>query len=173
MLLVCGGHGYGIRNSEGTRVFKLCAAADLVTTNTYFIKCDSHLLTYSSGNACSKIDNILVWKRDFKSVRDVKVTESERCVLQHKLLVGDLELNTTFSKSRSIPPKQKLSELSDQGICLVWKLCSWEGSSFKIHIILTELGTTSKLACLILVILFVVGHSVVIVEERKHGGEMM
>ena len=23
-----GGHGYGIRNSEGTRVFKICAAAD-------------------------------------------------------------------------------------------------------------------------------------------------
>ena len=126
MLLVCGGHGYGIRNSEGTRVFKLRAAADLVTTNTYFIKCDSHLLTYSSGNACSKIDNILVWKRDFKSVRDVKVTESERCVLQHKLLVGDLELNTTFSKSRSIPPKQKLSELSDQGICLQFGNCVHE-----------------------------------------------
>ena len=42
---VHGGHGYGIKNSEGTRIRKLCAAADLVITNTYFIKCDSQLLT--------------------------------------------------------------------------------------------------------------------------------
>ena len=40
------GHGYGIRNSEGTRVLKLCAAADLVITNKYFTKCDCQLLTY-------------------------------------------------------------------------------------------------------------------------------
>ena len=50
------GYGFGIRNSEGTRVLELCAAADLVITNTYFIKCDSHLLSYHSGNACSQID---------------------------------------------------------------------------------------------------------------------
>ena len=31
-----GGHGYGVRNSEGTRILELCAAADLVITDTYF-----------------------------------------------------------------------------------------------------------------------------------------
>ena len=47
---------YIIRNSEAIRVLKLCAAADLVTTNTYFTtKCDNHILTYRSGNACSQI----------------------------------------------------------------------------------------------------------------------
>ena len=55
-----GGHGYGIRNSEGTRVLELYAAADLVITNTYFTKCDSHLLTYRCGNACSQVDYVLV-----------------------------------------------------------------------------------------------------------------
>ena len=55
-----GGHGYGIRNSEGTRVLELCTAADLVITNTYFTKCDSHLLTYRCGNACSQVDYVLV-----------------------------------------------------------------------------------------------------------------
>ena len=55
-----GVYGYGITNLEGTKAYKLCAAADLVITNTYFTKCDSQLLTYRSGNGCSQIDYILV-----------------------------------------------------------------------------------------------------------------
>ena len=46
-------------------------------------------------------------------------------------------------------------------------------SPFKIHRILTELGTKSKLTCLMLVILLVVGHRLVSQEERKHGGGTM
>ena len=95
-------------------MFKLRAAADLVITNAYFTKYDRHLLTYHSGNACSKIDHVLVWKNDFKSVCDVKVIGSEEFVLEHKLLVGDLELDATFSKSHCIPLKRKLWKLSDQ-----------------------------------------------------------
>ena len=72
-----GGHGYGVRNPEGTRILELCAAADLVITDTFFTKCDSQLLTFRSGNACSQIDYILVPKSDFKSVRDVKVIGGE------------------------------------------------------------------------------------------------
>ena len=55
-----GGYGYGIRNSHGTSVLEFCFAADPVITNTYFIKCDSHLLSYCSGNAYAQIDDILV-----------------------------------------------------------------------------------------------------------------
>ena len=40
-----GGHGYGVRNPEGTRILELCVAADLVITNTFFTKCDSQLST--------------------------------------------------------------------------------------------------------------------------------
>ena len=103
-----GGHGYGVRNPEGTRILELCAAADLVITNTYFTKCDSQLLTFHSGNACSQTDYILVRKSDYKFVRDVKFIGGEECVSQHELLVRDLELNTSFSKSRCIPLKRKL-----------------------------------------------------------------
>ena len=74
MLLVCGnlnghvgktssgfeglhaGYEYGVRSPEGTRTLELCAAADLVITNTFFTKCDSQLLTFCSGNAWSQID---------------------------------------------------------------------------------------------------------------------
>ena len=103
-----GGLGYGVRNPEGTRILELCAAADLVITNTYFTKCDSQLLTFHSGNACSQTDYILVRKSDYKFVRDVKFIGGEECVSQHELLVRDLELNTSFSKSRCIPLKRKL-----------------------------------------------------------------
>ena len=72
-----GGHGYGVRNPEGTRILELCVAADLVITDTFFTKCDSQLLTFRSGNTCSQIDYILVQKSDFKSVRDVKVIGGE------------------------------------------------------------------------------------------------
>ena len=100
-----GGHGYGVRNPYGTRILELSAAADLIITNKYFTKCDSQLVTFRSDDPCSQNDYILVQKSDFKSVCDVKVIGGEECVSQHKLLVGDLELNTSFSKSRCIPPK--------------------------------------------------------------------
>ena len=58
--VIHGVYGYGITNLEGTKAYELCAAADLVITNTYFTKWDSQLLTYRSGNGCSQIDYILV-----------------------------------------------------------------------------------------------------------------
>ena len=122
-----GGHAYGVRNSESTRVLELCAAADLVITNTYFTKFNSQLLTYRSGNSCSQIDYIIVRKSDFKSLRDVKAIGSEECAWQHKLLIGDLVLNTTSNKSSCIPPKRKFWRLSDLQVRLnIWKLCSWK-----------------------------------------------
>ena len=34
--VIHGVYGYGITNLEGTKAYELCAAADLVITNTYF-----------------------------------------------------------------------------------------------------------------------------------------
>ena len=124
---ILGGHAYGIKNSEGTCVLEICAAVDLVITNTYFTKFNSQLLTYRSGNSCSQIDYIFVRKSDFKSQRDVKAIGSDEYAWQHKLLVRDLELDTTFNKSSCIPPKRKFWRLSDLDVRLhIWKLCSWK-----------------------------------------------
>ena len=128
---VHGGHGCGVRNQEGTRILELCAAADLVITNTYFTKRDSQLLTFRSGNAYSQIDYILVRKSDFKFVRDVKVISGEECVSQQKLLVGDLGLNTSFSKSpNSIPPKRKLWKLSNPEVRLQYRNSVHESAQY-------------------------------------------
>ena len=69
-------------------------------------------------------------KSDFKSLLDVKVIESEECVSQPKLLVRDIELNTTFSKSRCIPPKRKLWKLSDLDVLLRFGNCVHESAQF-------------------------------------------
>ena len=47
-------------------------------------------------------------------------------VSQHKLLVGDFELNTLFSKSRCTPPKRKLWKLSNPEVRLEYGNCVHE-----------------------------------------------
>ncbi|KAK6011204.1 hypothetical protein OSTOST_23722, partial [Ostertagia ostertagi] len=42
--------GYGARNEDGCRILDFAEANDLVITNTFFKKRESHLVTYASGN---------------------------------------------------------------------------------------------------------------------------
>ena len=118
-----GGHGYGVRNPEGSRILELCSAADLVITNTHFTKPDSQLVTFRSGGAQSQIDYILTRKSDRKSVRNVKVIGGEECTTQHKLLVADLEIysSSLFSKPRVIPPRLKLWKLKEPEVLNLYR----------------------------------------------------
>ena len=50
---VHGGHGFGSHNADGIRILDLCSAANLAITNIYFMKPNSHLVTYWPGNSCS------------------------------------------------------------------------------------------------------------------------
>ena len=105
---------------------------------------------------------------------DVKVIGGEECVSQHKLLVGGFELNTSFSKSRCAPPKQKLWKFSNPEVRLEYENCVHESAQFfKTHRILTVPGPKSKTVCLMHVILCVVGHGVVSQNVKKHGCRMM
>ena len=63
---VHGGSGYGERNADGDRVLEFAVANDFVIGNTFFVKRDSHLITYQSGNAKTQIDFILLRKRNLK-----------------------------------------------------------------------------------------------------------
>ena len=56
------GSGYGERNADGDRVLEFAVANDFVIGNTFFVKRDSHLITYQSGNAKTQIDFILLRK---------------------------------------------------------------------------------------------------------------
>ena len=93
-------------------------------------------------------------------MRDVKVSGGKECVSQHKLLVGDFELSTSFSKSCCASPKRKLWKFSNPEVRLEYENCVHESAQFfKTHRILTVPGLKSKTVCLMHVILCVVGHS--------------
>ena len=106
-----GGHGFGNINIEVDIILEFATANNLVVTNSYFRKQESHLITYSSGSGRSQIDYILVRKRDFKLVKNVKVVPNEECVSQHKLLIADTLISAPLPKRRKFIPK-----------CRVWKL---------------------------------------------------
>ena len=91
---VHGGSGYGECNADGDRVLEFAVANDFVIGNTFFVKRDSHLITYQSGNAKTQIDFILLRKQNLKMAKDIKVIPSEECVPQHKLLICELRLKT-------------------------------------------------------------------------------
>ena len=102
---VHGGSGYGERNADGDRVLEFAVANDFVIGNTFFVKRDSHLITYQSGNAKTQIDFILLRKRNLKMAKDIKVIPSEECVPQHKLLICETwwwndEVNLAIAEKR-------------------------------------------------------------------------
>ena len=61
------------------------------------MKPDSHLVIYRSSNSCTQVDysfHILTRHSDLKQVQNVKGTEDEECVTQHKLLVYQINFRT-------------------------------------------------------------------------------
>ena len=61
-------------------------------------------------------------------MRVAKVIGGEECVSQHNFLVGDIELNTSFRKSRCLPPKRKLWKLSNPEVRLEYGNCVHESA---------------------------------------------
>ena len=110
---VHGGSGYGEHNADGDRVLEFAVANDFVIGNTFFVKRDSHLITYQSGNAKTQIDFILLRKRNLKIAKDIKVIPSEECVPQHKLLICDLRLKTPKPYPKPFSPKLRYWKLKE------------------------------------------------------------
>ena len=108
-----GGHGYGTRNDDGTRILECAEANDLVVANTFFPKRPSHLITYSSSIRNTQIDYFLLRRRNLTQVIDAKVIPSDQVSAQHKPLVLTLRLRD--------PVKQKLPQTKTERIKW-WKL---------------------------------------------------
>ena len=111
-----GGKAYGERNMEGERLLEFASSFDLVITKSFFCKHKSHLVTFHSGNNQSQIDYILVRKRDFRCVRDVKVIPGEECALQHKLLTCDRKLTFKTPTPKPFVPKRRVWKLRDPAL---------------------------------------------------------
>ena len=101
------------RNADGDRVLEFAVANDFVIGNTFFVKRDSHLITYQSGNAKTQIDFILLRKRNLKMAKDIKAIPSEECVPQHKLLICELRLRTPKPHPKPFSPKLRYWKLKE------------------------------------------------------------
>ena len=108
---VHGGHRFGSCNADGIRILDLFAGANLAITNTYFMKPDSHIVTYRSGNSCTQVDYILTRCSDLKQVQNVKMIGDEECVTQHKLLACQINSRTKISKQQKPPTKRQIWRL--------------------------------------------------------------
>ena len=106
-----GGFGYGNRNVEGERILELGAALDKVVCNTFFKKRDSRLVTYKSGQCSTQIDYFMVQRKDWKSIKDVKVISGEEVAQQHQLLVCDLLVPMIKKVKKLFRPKRKTWKL--------------------------------------------------------------
>ena len=108
---VHGGRGFGSGNADGTKILDLCTTANLPVTKAYFMKPDSHLVTYRSGHSCTQVDYIVTRRSDLKQVQNLKVIGNEECVTQHKLLVCEINLRTQIRKQHKPPPKRRIWKL--------------------------------------------------------------
>ena len=106
-----GEHGFGSCNTDGVRILDFCTATNLAITNTFFVKPNSHLITYHSGCHFTQVDYILTKLCDLKYVQNVKVIGDEECVTQHKLLVCDLHLKTRLPTQHKPQPKRCIWKL--------------------------------------------------------------
>jgi len=85
-----GGFGYGDRNADGSRILAFADGLNLVICNTLFMKQESQLVTYAAGPVKSVLDRRT--KQRFVILRSYL---NEECVPNHKLLVMDMQFNTT------------------------------------------------------------------------------
>ena len=105
---VHGGFGYGDRNADGSRILDLTDRLNLVICNTLFMKQESHLVTYAAGPAKSMLDCIIVWHKDKANVHN------EECVPNHKLLVMDMQFNTTKIQRKKLEPRVHVWKLKEE-----------------------------------------------------------
>ena len=91
-------------------------ANSLVIGNTRFIKRESHLITYCSGEHKTQVDYVLYRKSYRRAVRDVKVIPLEECVRQHNLVDFDIAVHIPAVKKRKFTPRIRTWKLRDPAV---------------------------------------------------------
>ena len=99
---VHGVRGFGRCKMEGERILEFVVTRNLVASNSFFTKRESHLITYQSGENQSQIDCILVKQQNIKLVRDVKVNPNEEWLTQHKLIVKNEDRCKNFVQKQNV-----------------------------------------------------------------------
>jgi len=91
-----------VRNSAGVSILDFAVAYDLSIVNSLFRKREEHLVTFKSGTARMQIDNFLMRANSRRRCRDCKVLPGECLMMQHKLLVLDVEIRGAIRRKRKI-----------------------------------------------------------------------
>jgi len=82
------------------------------------MKQESKLVTYIAGSAKSTDDYIMVRQEDKVKVCNVKgVISNEECVPKHKLLVLNMQFNTTKSRHKKFKPRVCVWKLKEEQTC--------------------------------------------------------
>ena len=135
---VHGGRGYGTRNREGKRILEFGSDMDMVVTNTMFQKRPSRLITYISGDENNRtrtqIDYILIGRKNFKLVKDVKVIAGEEVAKQHNLVIGDLQIRRPKQAKKVYVPRRKTWKLKNKHIRSDFE------TQFRQHVTSREIG---------------------------------
>ena len=99
------GFGYGDRNADGSRNLEIADGLNLVICNTLFMKQESQMVTYAAGPVKNTVDYIIVQQEDKAKDHNVKVIPNKECVPKHKLLVMDMQFNTTERWHKKFDPR--------------------------------------------------------------------
>jgi len=111
------GFRYGDRNADGSRILEFADGLKLVICINLLMKQESQLMTYAAGSFKSTVDYIIVRQEDKAKVRNVKVIPNEECVSKHKLLVMDMQFNTTNRWRQKFEPRVCVCKLKEQKTC--------------------------------------------------------
>ena len=111
--VIHGGFGNGGRNLEGERIIEMGSALDMIVYYTFFKKCDTRLIVYTSGTSKTLIDYIMVRNKDRKRVVDVKVAAREGVPQHHQLLICDIMICAIREVKKPFAPKIKVWRLNE------------------------------------------------------------
>ncbi|GAB0089080.1 hypothetical protein DMENIID0001_035590 [Sergentomyia squamirostris] len=105
-----GGRGSqsSVRNDEGEVILSMARAHGMVILNTWFIKQQRHLITYSSGAHATQIDYHLCHNFMKRWVKNCKVILGESAVTQHRLLLTEFILKGNTRAKRASRPVEKI-----------------------------------------------------------------
>jgi len=90
---------------------------ELIVTNTYFKRQKNKLVTYVSGGTVSANDYLMLGRCDQRYIKNIKVIAGEKCVSQHRLLVGDVFISSAPRKAKRMHiPRMKVWKLRDPDV---------------------------------------------------------
>jgi len=75
---------------------------------------ESQSVAYADGPVKSMVDYVIVRQEDKAKVRNVKVIPNEECVPKHKLLVMDMQFNTTKRWCEKFEPRVHVWRLKEE-----------------------------------------------------------